>query len=436
MSRNTKRLLISVIAATLLFGQIQIAGSRLTTGGMPTIGDLVRAGNIPNAARLLKSEYSFDKRDGLLALRRFSVLVLRQGLKESDPYERCYAATALVAYSDWTGREIIFQGLAAPNQMIQKAVLDGLADADNSEALWILKQFYRANGPIGRTLALQALTEVRDPSVMPIFVDAAKDPNSSDAFWAATGLGYVRDNEALAHLRLLLIKSTDPMVRVQAARSLIMRGDPSKAALLTVERALHSEDVAEAAGAALTLGDKQDPTMAPILRQIESEKRASSEIQVAAAVALTHYGSGQGLPVLNAALVDSRLRDFLMPMLVHLNFTLGRPVLLRAMSSPDQRVRLAAIEAIGQNGSESDVALLIGWTNRAQDPMDLAQIAWSLGRIGGQHSIPGLLDLVQNPTPAVRDTAADALAHAATVLLAKQGPRGTQANAPHGTDLE
>jgi HEAT repeat protein len=436
MRPKMKLFLISLAAGAALFGQIRIARSRLTTGGTPAISDMITTGNISNAAQLLKSEYSFDKRGGLLALRRFSLLVLRQALKESDPYERCYAATALAAYGDWAGRGIIVQALDSPNQMIQKAVLEGLAEAHNSEALWILEQFYRSSSPIGRSLALQALVKVQDPIVMPILIDAAKDPNSSDAFWAATGLGYVRDSRALPHLRLLLAKSADPMIRVQAARSLILRGDRSKAAFLTVEQALHGEDVAEASGAALAMGDEQDPAMAPLLSQIESEERVSSEVQLAAAVALTHYGSGQGLPLLTAALADRRLRDFMLPMFVHLNFKLGRPLLLRAISSPDQRVRLAAMEAIGRNGGDPDAALLIGWINRANDPMDVAQIAWSLGQISGRNTIPALLDLVQNPAPAVRDTAADALAHTAGTLLSKPAPKGTEASASHATASE
>ena len=435
MRTETKLLLVSVAVGVLLLGQVQFGASRITTGGMPAISDLIRTGNMSNATQLLKTEYSFDKRSGLLALRRFSVLVLRQGLKESDPYERCYAATTLAAYDDWAGRELIVQDLGSSNPMMQKAALEGLAEADNRESLWILERFYRSGGPIERILALQALVEVRDPTVTSIFVDAAKDPNSSDAFWAAAGLGYVDDDGALARLHLLLTKSADPMVRFQAARSLIIRGDRSRAALLTVEQALHGEDVGEAAGAALALGDKRDPTVAPILREIESEERASSEVQLAAAIALTHYGSDEGLSLLSAALADQRSCDFLISMLVHLNFKIGRPILLRAMASPNQLVRLAAIEAIGQNGGDRDVTLLIGWINRARDPMDIAQVAWSLGRIGDPRSIPALLDLVQHPSPAVRDTAADALAHQAGMLPAKMNPEDAKAGTSPDADF-
>jgi HEAT repeat protein len=48
----------------------------------------------------------------------------------------------------------------------------------------------------------------------------------------------------------------------------------------------------------------------------------------------------------------------------------------------------------------------------------MAQVAWSLGRIGRPECIPILLKMVQSPAPEVRDTAADALARTAAKLLA------------------
>jgi len=437
MRPNVKLTLIALVAGAALFGRVPMAGSALTMGGMPTIGDLVEAGNVSNAERLLRSEYSFETRGGLLALHRFSILVLRQGLKESDPYERCYAATALVAYNDWSGRGVIADGLLdSTNPMIQKAVLEGVAEADNPAALLVLERFYRASGPVGRTIALSAMADVRDPTLMPIWIDAAKRPNSSDAFWAATGFGSVRDSDALAQLRLLLAKSTDPTIRVEAAHSLILQGDRSEAALQTVEQALHGENVAEASGAALALGDERNPAMAPILSEIESEPRANYQVQLAAAVALTHYGSSQGMPRLTAALSDQRECDFLMPMFDQLNFKLGRVLLIRAMSSADQQVRLAAIEAIGRNGGAPDAATLIESISSANDPMDVAQIAWSLGHIGGQNTITPLLNMVQNSAPAVRYTAADALAHETGVLLSNPATQGTEAGMSHEADSQ
>lgn len=269
------------------------------------------------------------------------------------------------------------------------------------------------SGSVSQAIALHALAEVKAPAVMPILIEAATDPHSAGIFWAVNGLGQMGDRDALPYLHVLLVKSIDPMVRTEAAHSIILLGDRSLGMTDALEEGLGSGDLEVAAEATLALGDAQDPTTVALLRETVSNEQAADQLRLAAAVALTHYGSREGMPMLTAMLDDQRRRQDVLAMLDHLDFTVGRPLLLRALSSDEPQVRLTAYEVIGRSGGEAEIALLSEAIERTTDPMDLAQIAWSLGRIGRPGSIPILLDLIQNPAPEVRHTAAEALARIA-----------------------
>ena len=58
--------------------------------------------------------------------------------------------------------------------------------------------------------------------------------------------------------------------------------------------------------------------------------------------------------------------------------------------------------------------------HRANDPIVRADVAWALGRIGRPKCIEPLLDMIAQPEPAVRYTAADALARTTSRLLLEQ----------------
>ncbi|HEV7988842.1 MAG TPA: hypothetical protein VGP23_10180, partial [Candidatus Binataceae bacterium] len=67
---------------------------------MTVISTMVERGDLWGATARVGSSYRLDKPSGLVALRSFSMLVLRRGLQEYDPYERCYATSALAAAGD------------------------------------------------------------------------------------------------------------------------------------------------------------------------------------------------------------------------------------------------------------------------------------------------------------------------------------------------
>lgn len=410
---------VVALAAAIALLLPAVGSSRVMVGaGMLTIREMIAAGRVVGAVRTLRSSYHFDGPEGLAALREFSMLLLRQGLSDNDLLERCYAATALAGYGDWTGRSTIVEALGSSDIIVEKAAVEGLAQAGTPEAIAILSRFYYLGGSYERTATVVAsLAEAKVLAAMPILLEAAKDPNSSLAFLGVRGLGRLGDRSTLPYLHELLAKTSDPGVRIEAAHSMILLGDRSADLVQIIERALHTRDFPEASAAALALADAQDTKVSTLLKNSASDGQLDQRVRLAAAVALTHYGHADGIPLLRQALEHPTDNQYLALMLAHLDLSIGRPLLVAAMSSNDEVLRIAAIDALGRNGGEAEVPVLREVIPKTDQPIELAQIAWSLGRIGSQHCIPVLLEMVQNPAAVVRNTAAEALARTADRLI-------------------
>jgi hypothetical protein len=128
---------------------------------------MVERGDLCGATARVGSSYRFDKRSGLVALRSFSMLVLQRGLQEYDPYERCYATSALAAAGDRD--EIaqlvkIFQGTRKPG--LQMAVADGLGDVGDADAVEALGRLYIWTAPSYRRIVINGAAEAHDPSAI------------------------------------------------------------------------------------------------------------------------------------------------------------------------------------------------------------------------------------------------------------------------------
>jgi HEAT repeat protein len=414
VSKRTRNFIIAGLSAgVLLLIAVVVIGRMTVETGMPAVSKLVAEGELPGAVRSLQASYHFDNPQGLAALHQFSLMVLKKSLDQDDPFERCYVATALAGYNDWSGRAAIDKALNSSNFLVQKAAVEGLAAANSPEAIEILTRFFRGSGTDGRLMAVQGLAEVRTPAVLPILMEAAKDKNSNLTVWSVNGMGHLGDRKALPFLHSLLEKATNPMVRTEAAHAIILLGDRSPDLVVIIKHGLETTDVQQASEAALALGDVQDKSVVETLQKLATSEKTNPRVRLAAAVALTHYGNTAGMPLLKTALVDASYGRYLPPLFDHLDFTIGRPVLVGALASSDQVTRLAAIEALGRFGGDPEIVLLKDSSTKTQDPMEVAQVAWSLGNIGRPNCIPVLLQMIENPAPQVRDTAADSLGHAA-----------------------
>ena len=378
---------------------------------------MVQAHDFPGAIQFLEHHYDFHRHSGQRELRRFALAVLRQGLTEHDDFERCFAATGLAVYGDWSGMPAINAALSSNKDMLQRAAIEGLADARNARALNLLSTLYRHGKPLERVMVTEALANSSDHRALPILLEATRSEDPEVRTWSVLGIGRTGDPRVLRYLRNLQGSEQDTQVNTALAHSELRLGDRSLGNFAILETVLFTGDSSAASAAALALGDAKDQSAMTQLREALGNRQLDLRVRLAAAVALTRYGDRDGLRLVNDIVGEPYERGYLPPLFNDLNLSVGRGVLLSAMSSKDIVLQLAAIEAMGRLGSAAEIGVLTQALERAHDPYLVAQIAWSLGRIGDPRAIAPLLGLAGNKDAPVRDTAADALARIASARL-------------------
>jgi HEAT repeat protein len=421
-------LAVALVAATVSIRWIKITTSfRLpsplaitdpsTDPSMTVISTMVERGDLWGATARVGSSYRFDKPAGLMALRSFSVLVLRRGLQEYDPYERCYATSALAAAGDRD--EIaqlvkIFQGTRKPG--LQMAVADGLGDVGDADAVEALGRLYIWTAPSYRRIVINGAAEAHDPGAIELLSGALTVSDRATRLTAARGLGQIGNHSAIHVLRQYLAAAQDPFEEATAAYSLLRLGDRYAEEIAESILRGHVDDNARAM-AAVALGRARDPRVAGLLR--ESIRDRNIDVRIGAAVALTHYGDPVGVEYLKAAMQDddSMTRLHVGQLLDEVEFQNAREILIAAVASPDPELSMLGIRAIGLSGGADEVGLLVRLADRAADPIARAEVAWALGRIGSRGSVAPLIAMVSELDHTVRYTAADALDRTAMRLL-------------------
>jgi HEAT repeat protein len=384
---------------------------------MTVISAMVERGDLWGATARIGSSYRLDKPSGLVALRSFSMLVLRRGLQEYDPYERCYATSALAAAGDRD--EIaqlvkIFQGTRKIG--LQMAVADGLGDVGDADAVEALGQLYAWTEPPYRRIVVNGVAEAHDPGAVELLSRALTVSDHTTRLTAARGLGQIGSRSAIGVLRQFLAGAQDPLEDATAAYSLLRLGDRSAEEIAESILRGHVDDNARAM-AAVALGRAHDPRVTGLLRESISDRNI--DVRIGAAVALTHYGDPAGVEYLKAAMRDddSTTRLHVGQLLDEVEFQNAREVLVAAVASPDPELSMLGIRAIGLSGGADEVGLLVRLADQAADPIARAEVAWALGRIGSRGSVAPLIAMVSELDHTVRYTAADALDRTAMRLL-------------------
>jgi HEAT repeat protein len=384
---------------------------------MSVISAMVERGDLWGASARIGSSYRFDKPAGLAALRSFSVLVLRRGLYESDPYERCYASSALAAAGDRD--EIaqlvkVFQGTRKPG--LKMAVADGLGDIGDADAVGALDQLYRWTPPAYRRIVVDGAAEARDPGAGELLGRALAAPDRTTRVTAARGLGQLGNRSAIPLLRRFAAAAQDSFERATAAYALLRLGDGSAVEIAEPILRGRIDDDARAM-AAVALGRARDPRVAGLLRAALNDRNI--DVRIGAAAALTHYADPAGAAYLKAAMRDddSITRLHVGQLLDEMEFRNARDIVIAAVTSADSELSLLGIRAMGLAGGTDEVGLLVRIADQTDDPIARAEVAWALGRIGGRRSVGPLIAMVAELDHAVRYTAADALDRTAIRLL-------------------
>jgi HEAT repeat protein len=365
--------------------------------------------NVRETVDALRGRVRLDSPEGLAALRTLSFGVLRAGLSDEDPYERCYAASALAGQGDWSGASVLEDGVASPDPGLRRAAIEGLGEIGRGEALWILRRIYAKSDSFGQLLVLQGLRGGTSTEAFDLLMEAAR-------LQAVENLGLLGDVRAVPLLRGLVARDNARMFeRVTAAHALLRLGDRSGVPLLLA--ALDGPPSTGRAAATLALGYAKEERLVPVLTKLLQDPEI--DVTIAAAAALSRYGSKDGLPRLRRALADEDgfTRRHVAMLLEHVQYSVAREVVLAALEADDVGVRLAAAHEVGIAGDAKDIGALTKLMRADQDPMVRADVAWALGRMSSGAVLDPLVELVQEEIPTVRYTAADSLARTANRLI-------------------
>jgi HEAT repeat protein len=383
---------------------------------MNLISLMVERGDLSGASARVGNSYRFDKPTGLMALRRFSILVLQRGLEDYDAYERCYVTSALAAAGD--RNEIaqlvrIFQTTQKPG--LKMAAADGLADVGDANAVGALERLYGSEPSYQRMVVVGA-AEARDSRAVDLLVRALSVSDRATRLAAAKGLGQLASRSGIGALRQYLAATHDAYERATAAYSLLRLGDGRAEDIAEAILRSRVDDYARAM-AALALGRARDPQLVPELQAALADHNL--DVRIAAAVALTRYGDPAGAAYLRAAMQDGDwfTRLDVGQLLDEVEFSNTREIVMAAVTSPDRELSLQGIRAIGLSGNTREVGFLSLVADEATDPVVRAEAAWALGRIGGTDAVAPLIAMVSDPDHSVRYTAADALDRTALRLL-------------------
>ena len=385
---------------------------------MPAVEKMVASGDVSGAAHEVSRE-GYKDPSNLKSLKQFSLLVLRQGLKEKDPYERCYAAAALAEGGEGSGIPVLKAAFDAPETTLRMAAIDGLSEINDTASKALLKKLYNSASLVDKRVLLDALGRSGDPEVTGLLFEATTSSDQVTRLTAVRALGKSRDRSLGPKMHELLAQNHDPLEAAEISRAMFEQGDSS--AMNETKYLAHYPSRPEVrAIAALALGDARDRSVVPELTKMMADPDA--DVRLATAVALTNYADRQAVKYLVASIAsdDSLTRQHLGQLLEIVNFDNGREVFLAALASPDENLEIWATRAIGLHGGESEVAVLQESLRNTKDPMMRAGVAWAFGRIARPACIPVLMAMIPEADPAVRYTAADALGRTASGLLEKR----------------
>ncbi len=382
--------------------------------------DQAKQGDLLGAVATYKAAHDPAAKPGLVTLQQLALEVLRLGLRLGDPHERNVVAGILGRRGDAAGIVVLDEALHSDRPMLRRTAADALGDMATPDAVGLLRRLYHTDAE-GKRLALSGLRRTRDRTALLLYLDAVNSADTRLRTQGAGGLGELRSAVASPVLHTLLKTEKDPIVAVTLAWSLAATGDAAGLAYLTAQLKATSEQIRDAAAG--LLGSLDDPSIVVLLRTV-LQSDSSEMVRTTAAASLTHFKDASGLPLVQQALehVDFRIRLAAAVSFTRMDYETAKPLIVKALQARDPLTRSNAYQVIGDNQDVSVASQVIEAVERERDLYAKAQGIWTIGQIGGDASVPQLLDLLAEEDETVRHASAEALVLISERLL-RQGGR-------------
>jgi hypothetical protein len=185
------------------------------------------------------------------------------GLSDLDPTVRLASAEALMAMAEDSNQAIpaLIESLSDPHPSVQHAAIDALAEMGSSgeqtvSGLIEIMQ-YESNSVLRQAAAdgLRAVGNSDDPSVIPVLIEATKDPVIDVQIAALYALSIYTGNEDVVSAMIEAMEDPETWVRYAAVRALAhIQADAERIVPVLIE-ALSDEDPAIRVAALVSLQD-------------------------------------------------------------------------------------------------------------------------------------------------------------------------------------
>ncbi len=301
----------------------------------------------------------------------------------------------------------LIDALRDPDQMVAAAAALSLGELKDRRAVAALVTVLKDMSEEVRGNAALALGRIGERSAVPMLLHLLNDAEVFPRASAASALGRIGDRQAVAQISKVLAQDPEPQVRTSAAEALGAIADISARDALITALKDQSNYVRTAAAAALgQLGS--DTTVVSAL--IEALKDGDRMVRSAAAESLGRSRDERAVRPLIEALTDDDqfVRTSAAFSLGRLGSRQAVDPLIDTLQLDDNRVKARAVEALGAIGDPRAVdviVVLVKDTNRFVKGSAIA----ALGRIADRKAVDPLLTSLSDHDPQIRRAVLDAL---------------------------
>lgn len=342
--------------------------------------------------------------EGRAALRELSLELLRTDLGGEDPYERNVVAGVLGRRGDARALETLERSLDSLDPLESRTAADALARVGTPEALARLHALY-ARDRDARRIVLSALATTRDPSALPLYLDALTSPDLGARILGLKQIGELRLTQARAAVDALRRRERHPLAQTYADFSLARLGDPES--LERLKDRLHHERPDVRDSAAGLLGGFDDPSVPELLREALADRAPS--VRASAGASLTRFHDASGLDAVEASLrhPDLRVRVGALSSLTRMHYGTARPLVRRALRFEDPSVRALALQVVAEHRDASLAAEILRAAREDSETLVRAQAILALGQLGDSRGLDLILATLAEPDEILRHAAAE-----------------------------
>lgn len=331
--------------------------------------------------------------------------LLKEALKDEDPYNRVYAAAALIEMGDFSALNSLKEEASNSDPLVRVSVYLEMAEMEKKgklSSIPVLRNIFAIEEARVKIQLLEALKEeVKDNFIFPILEWALKfDQDYMVRSVAAEALGEISHPSSLTLLKKA-VEDEHILVRLSAMSSLARKGE--KVYLKGLTEALKNEDPAIRDRAAGLMGRVRDKSVAPLLKKsLVQEGSPSTKITIAGSLA--ELGEPSGISYLGKRLEDSHLKLLAFKTLGRASHISCLPLFKRALKDDNPFIRILAVIFIGKMKDRSVLPLLEEVLRDGDAGVRMAS-AQVLGEIGNSKAIGHLREVFKDEDPGVRVTA-------------------------------